>query len=199
MSDLEQTRPTLLLRLRNGRDDGAWSQFVDLYSPLIYRYLRGCGLQDADAADVMQEVLRSVEHGIHQFSCDGPGRSFRGWLITVTRSRLRDHTNKQKRQVAGSGDTNVLSMLDAVPTNGEFEQRWEQQYQHHLFHWGVERIRDEFQAQTWQAFWQTAIEQKEMKGVAESLGMSVGALYVARNRVIKRLRQIISDEIGEQL
>ena len=199
MSDLEQTRPTLLLRLRNGRDEGAWSQFVDIYSPLIYRYLRGCGLQDADAADVMQEVLRSVEGGIGNFNHDGPQASFRGWLITVTRSRLRDHIQKKKRQTAGSGDTNVLSMLDNVPGNGEFEQRWELEYQRHLFDWGVTRIRDDFQNHTWQAFWQTAVEQKEMQSVAENLGMSIGALYVARNRVIKRLRQVISAEIGEQL
>jgi len=83
MNDSHMTRPSLLVRIRDLKDGQAWSQFVKIYSPLIYRYARRCGLQDADAADVTQEVLRKVSRSIGQFEYDRQKGSFRGWLISV--------------------------------------------------------------------------------------------------------------------
>src|SRR5829696_4087625 len=105
MSDALATRLSLLVRLRDARDDGAWSQFVDLYAPLVFGLARKHGLQDADAADLTQDVLQAVSGGIRTFEYDPCKGTFRGWLFTVARNKLRNFLAAQKRPGRGSGDT----------------------------------------------------------------------------------------------
>jgi DNA-directed RNA polymerase specialized sigma24 family protein len=112
MDDPQATRESLLVRLGDGRDKQAWFDFVDLYSPIIYGFARRQGLQDADAADLVQEVLRSVARSL---SCyDHRKGRFRSWLMAVVRHRLSEFRAGQGRQVAGSGDTQVLQQLEQV-------------------------------------------------------------------------------------
>src|ERR1700733_8419453 len=88
MPEAPPTRPSLLVRLRDARDEGAWSQFVDLYAPLVYAHARRNGLQDADAADLMQNVLRCVVNAVQRLDYDPRRGSFRGWLFTIVRTQL---------------------------------------------------------------------------------------------------------------
>src|SRR5713101_315098 len=107
MADIPATRASLLVRLRDRQDHAAWSEFVRLYAPLVYRFARRRGLQDADAADLMQEVLRSVSGAMGRLNYD-PGRgSFRGWLYTITRNKLNTFLTRQKRQVLGTGESGM--------------------------------------------------------------------------------------------
>jgi RNA polymerase sigma-70 factor (ECF subfamily) len=111
MREAPTTRPSLLVRLRDARDERAWGQFVDLYAPLVYGYARRRGLQDADAADLTQGVLRAVAGAVGRLSYD-PGRgSFRGWLFTIVRNQLRDFRERQGRPGQGSGDSGVQRLL----------------------------------------------------------------------------------------
>src|SRR6516162_1392576 len=104
MVDSPTTRPSLLIRLRNPRDGQAWSQFVDVYAPLVYAFASGHGLQDADAADLMQDVLRAVSMAISRFDYDPRQGSFRSWLFTVARNKLRNLLAGQARRARGAGD-----------------------------------------------------------------------------------------------
>jgi RNA polymerase sigma-70 factor (ECF subfamily) len=189
MDEGPETRASLLVRIRDGHDRDAWRQFTDLYAPIVYRFGRRRGLQDADAADLMQEVLRSVAGAASRLEYD-PGRgTFRGWLYTVTRNKLANFLNGRRRQTRGSGDSGTRARLEAHPDPGEDPERaWDQEYERRLFALAAERVRGDFQEATWQAFWLTAVEGKSAAESGARLGLSPGAVYVARSRVLARLR-----------
>lgn len=186
MSDEPQTRATLLLRLRDRGDEEAWSLFVRLYLPLVYRFLQRRGLQDADAADVAQEVLRSVAAAMPDFEHDPQRGTFRGWLLTVTRSRAADWIRQEQRH-AVAGDTLVADFADQQAVEQQRTQ-WEQDYRQELFEIACERVRPNVSESTWRAFWRTAVEGEKAADVAAALQMNAGAVYVARSRVTARIQ-----------
>ncbi len=183
------TRPSLLVRIRDPRDGEAWSQFVEVYAPLIFGFARKHGLQDADAADLTQEVLHTVARSATRLDYDPQRGSFRGWLFTVVRNRLRDFWDSQKRQHRGSGDSGVQKLLGEQPApEKDLSLLWDQEYERQLLAWAADQIRGTVQESTWQAFWQTAVEGKSGKEVAQALGMTVAAVYLAKSRVMVRLK-----------
>jgi RNA polymerase sigma-70 factor (ECF subfamily) len=186
------TRPSLLLRIRDAGDQSAWEQFVSLYTPMIYRFVRRRGLQDADAADVTQEVLKVVAAKARCLEYDPALGSFRAWLFTVTRHTLINTQKHQSRHPRGTGDTAMHHRLDAQPAPSPDEQElWEQEYRTSRLNWAAERVRAQCEETTWQAFWRTAVEGQGARSVAESLGMSVGAVHIAKSRVIARLKAVL--------
>jgi RNA polymerase sigma-70 factor (ECF subfamily) len=191
MSSDSATRASLLLRIRDPRDTIAWSEFVELYAPLIHAYGLRRGLQDADAADLAQNVLRCVMRSVAAFHYDPARGSFRGWLLQITRNELCKLCNRQSRQTAGTGDTQIQRALAERPDPVGEEDAWDHDYQWNLFQWAANRVRAEFRAATWQAFWLTAVSGREAAQVAAELGISVGAVYIARSRVTTRIRQQI--------
>src|SRR4051794_32695748 len=122
-TDEPKTRMSLLLRLRDPRDAQAWSDFVDLYAPLVYRQARRASLQDADAADVTQEVFRAVAVNIAKLDYDARRGEFRGWLYRVTQNKIHDAASR--RQVTGSGDTVVHDLLGEQPAGEEPPHAWD--------------------------------------------------------------------------
>src|SRR2546421_1421921 len=104
MADTATTRLSLLIRIRDAQDHQAWAQFVEVYAPLVYGFARKHGLQDADAADLTQEVLHAVSSAVGRLDYDPRRGSFRGWLFTVVRHRLRNALVRQQRECRGSGD-----------------------------------------------------------------------------------------------
>jgi RNA polymerase sigma factor (sigma-70 family) len=198
MADAPLTRPSLLVRIRDAQDGQAWAQFVEVYAPLVYGFARERGLQDADAADLTQDVLRAVARSVGRLEYDPARGSFRGWLFTVARNKLRNFISARKRQAVGSGDTGVQHLLEQQPSGEDAEAAlWDQEYERRLFDWAAEQVRGGFQDATWQAFWQTAVEGKGAKEVAAALGVSVGAVYIAKSRVLARLREQIEGLQGE--
>lgn len=196
MSHLPTTRPSLLMRLRDPADAEAWRQFVALYAPLVYGLARKRGLQDADAADVTQEVFGKVSRAIRSLNYD-PGRgSFRGWLLTLARNGLHDFAARRKQHWQGSGDSDTQALLEGVPSPADEDALWEQEYEQRIFTWAVERVRPHFKEATWQAFWLVAVEHQAAGQVALALDMSLGALYAAKCRVQARLREEIKNLEG---
>lgn len=193
MDDSQITRLSLLVRIKDLSDTQAWSEFAEIYTPVLYGFLRRRGLQDADAADVTQEVFRSVARSIKGFDCDRQKGSFRGWLLTVARSKLMNFRASRQGQVLGSADTAVQRQLEAQPAAESEDDVWEQEYRRSVFEWAVGQIRGHFQDATWQAFWQTSVEGKSTRDVAEALGMSEGAIYVARCRVLAQIKKKIQE------
>jgi RNA polymerase sigma-70 factor (ECF subfamily) len=187
------TQPTLLVRIRDPLDREAWQRFVDLYGPLVYRFVRQRGLQDADAADLMQEVFQAVARAARGFDYDSRRGPFRGWLYTVTRNKLYDFLEKGRNHPAGRGATSAQLRLEQEPCPDEPDELWDREHQRQLFHWAANEVRGCFTAATWQAFWRTAVEGMEARQVAAELKTSAGAVYVARSRVLARLTKKIQE------
>ena len=196
MEQSPQTRPSLLLRIRDFRDEDAWNQFIELYAPLIYGYLRKRNIQDADAGDLTQDVLSSVTSTANDFTYDPQRGSFRGWLLTVTRNKMLNFVSRKKAQT-GSGDSGVQRAIEEMTAEEDDRSQWDLEYERRLFEWAAEKARSEFQDSTWQAFWLTAVDNQNASAVAEKLDLSVGAVYVAKSRVTARLRQFIDNIVDE--
>jgi RNA polymerase sigma-70 factor (ECF subfamily) len=197
MTEPPLTRPSLLVRIRDSRDREAWRQFVQIYGPVVYRYGRQHGLQDADAADLTQEVLRAVSVSVQRLDYDRRRGSFSGWLFTLAHHKLYDLRCRQRRPGLGSGDSGVHAWLAEQSARPEDATLWDQEYERRLFTWAAEQVRGRFQPATWQAFWQTAVEGQSGKEVAEALGMTVAAVYLAKSRVMARLREQLRQLEGD--
>ncbi len=176
-----KTRPSLLVRLRDGADADAWRTFVDVYAPLLYTFARGRGLQDADAADVGQEVLADVARCIRMFEYQPEKGRFRDWLGLIARRKLGRFLTKR------DGQPSAL----AEETPGEVDPEWSSAFHARLLEVGMERIRGEFELTTWQAFTENWMHNRAVPEVASVTGLSVAAVYVAKSRVLKRLREAI--------
>src|SRR5262249_52808416 len=150
------------------------------------------GLQDADAADLTQDVLRAVAGAAGRLEYDPARGAFRGWLFTVVRNKLRNFLAGRKRKCVGTGDTAGQKQLEGQPAARE-SAFWDREYERRLFTWAAERVRGDFEETTWQAFWRTAVEGQPARAAAETLGMSVGAIYIAKSRVLARLRKEIAE------
>ena len=189
MTPVPETRPSLLLRLRDVRDQQAWSTFLEIYQPLIYRVIRQRRVQDADAREVTQEVLLAVANSIDQWEADPQRGTFRGWLTTITRNLVVNFLIKQSRHPRGSGDSDFRRGLESLPAPaGDESELFDVEERRQIFRWAAERIRPEFRESNWEAFWRTAVEGRGAIEVARELGISPGLVYVSRNRIMKRLR-----------
>jgi RNA polymerase sigma-70 factor (ECF subfamily) len=191
MADIPPTRASLLVRLRDPSDGTAWSEFVELYVPVVYGYARKQGLQDADAADVSQEVLRAVAGAVGRLEYDPERGAFRNWLFTVVRHKLSNWRAARERQTPGAGDTATQLLLEQCPAPAAEASEWETQWQDQLFSWACTQVRRDVSTVTWQAFWRTAIDGQSGSQVAADLGLSVTAVYSARSRVLARLKELI--------
>ncbi len=192
MQEAPKTRPSLLLRMRDTQDARAWGEFVEIYEPLVYRLARRNGFQDADARELTQEVLLAVSKAINGWDADPARGSFRAWLFRVARNLMINFLAKQRRHPQGVGDTDFQRLLAQQPSpESEDSACFDLEYRRRLFRWAAEQIRDDFQASTWKAFWRTCVEGRGIQEVAAELQLSAGAVYVARSRVMARLRKRI--------
>ncbi len=194
--DPQPTRETLLLKIRDRADDAAWGEFVELYTPLIYGFAQRQGLQHADASDITQDTLKSVAGAIERFEYDPERGTFRSWLYTIARNKIRDHIRRSAKNPRGSGSTAVHRMVEESPDPAA-EEDWDLDYKRQMFRWAAEKTQHEFTEGVWQAFWKTAVDEQPAADVAASLDMSPGAVYIARHRVIKRLREKILSVTGD--
>jgi RNA polymerase sigma-70 factor (ECF subfamily) len=195
MGDPPSTRASLLLRLRQAEDREAWRQFVQLYAPLVYRFGRRKGLQDADAADLTQEVLRSVMGSVGRLEYDPSRGLFRSWLFTLAHRRLADFLGRGGREAPLDTET-LTEQRSAVDAGRDDEETWNLEYRRRVFAQAMERVRPQVSQQTWQAFWQTAVEGRGGAEVATGLGMSVAAVYLAKSRVMAQLKNVVKDWEG---
>jgi RNA polymerase sigma-70 factor (ECF subfamily) len=194
MGDAPPTRPSLLLRLRDTGDRDAWRQFVALYGPLVYRFARKRGLQDADAADLTQAVCEAVASAAGRFDYDPRKGTFRGWVFAVVRNQFGKFLARQRYQPAGEGGSAAQERLHEQPDRDSGEaDLWEQEYRRQRFLWAAEQVRGGFEQPSWLAFWRTAVEGQGAADVARELGLSVGAVYTAKSRVLDRIKRAIEE------
>jgi RNA polymerase sigma-70 factor (ECF subfamily) len=181
---MTKTPSSLLERLRQPFDPEAWAQFVALYAPVIFSWGRRAGLQEADAADLVQEVLVTLLQVLPTFTYDRH-KSFRRWLRTVTLNKWRkNRKHPANRMVHGrSGEPEPVAVAD------DLEAFWETEYQQHLVQQALRIMRTDFQEATWKACWEVVVARRPAGEVAAELGLTVGAVYAAKFRVINRLRR----------
>jgi RNA polymerase sigma-70 factor (ECF subfamily) len=184
-----------LLDRAKARDPEAWRRLIDLYGPLIYHWCRQYQLSPEDRADIFQEVFQAVATHLPRFRKDRPGDTFRGWLLVITTNKVRDHFRKRGRQPQAAGGSDANRRLHDVPdSDTESTVSSAPAQEAGLFQRALELVRGDFAEATWQAFWRVAVEGQSPADVAADLKMSsVNAVYQAKARVLRRLREELGD------
>jgi RNA polymerase sigma-70 factor, ECF subfamily len=194
-SDSNSVSSTLLDQLRAGRPE-AWERFVRLYSPVIYRWCRRSGLTADDSADVFQEVLSAVMLHLSDFHRDKPQDSFGGWLAAITRNKVRDLYRRRQGKAEARGGSTAQRQMAEIPQPPEPSEEFiapDAESAAWLSRRALDLIRAEFENRTWQAFWRVTIQGQSSSQVADDLKMSIPAVYTAKSRVLRRLRQIMRE------
>jgi RNA polymerase sigma-70 factor (ECF subfamily) len=187
------TRLSLLARLRaDPNDQAAWAEFVDRYGPQIHAWCLAWRLQEADAQDVTQNVLIKLGRALPRFVYD-PGRSFRGWLRTLTHHAWSDFISEQRAVVRGSADTRVLDLLQTVQARDDLSARLEAAFDQELLERAMDLVRARVEPATWEAFRLTAVDRLPAAEVGQRLGMRVGTVYQARSSVQRLLRETLAE------
>ena len=186
-----ETRHSLIQRLQDGGDNAAWEEFASIYRPVIVRIALRKQMQFDDAEDLAQQVLLLVLKNINKWKSDPARARFRTWLQTVVRSATMNAWSRRPKDQA-SGGTDSLQQRHQRPDKADslsFDLEWQRE----TLRWVAQQVRGEFESTTWTAFWDTAIEQLPAQEVAEKIGRSVGAVYIARSRVMQRIKQRIAE------
>ncbi len=189
---MHTTSATLLERVRLRTDRAAWDRFVRLYTPLLYCCGKRFGLAEADAADAVQDVfvLLLVKLPTFQYAKDG---SFRTWLRTVTVNKFRERFRKRHETVAGGSERGLSDVAD----KGDSDEFWNVEHRRQLVSRALQIMQSEFEETTWQACWQTTVHDRSAAEVAAELKITINAVYVARSRVLRRLREELRDLLDE--
>ena len=198
MTESPVTRASLVFRLRDQQDHEAWGDFVSSYGPMLYRFVRSRGLQDSDASDLVQDVMRSVGLAIGRLEYAKDKGGFRAWLFTITRNKLSNFFNKRRRIGPTANDTAQFELLKQAAGKNELDEQWELEHQRQLASEAIEHLRPGIESNTWKAFELTAINGLSAEQAGEQIGMSKGAVYVARSRVTAKLRSFIEERIDEE-
>jgi RNA polymerase sigma-70 factor (ECF subfamily) len=189
LAEASSISSTLLARVKADHPE-AWTRLVTLYGPVVYRWCRQAGVARDDAPDLVQEIFTAVARHIAIFRRDRPGDSFGGWLRTITRNAVRGHFRSRLGQAVAQGGTDAHQQLEQVPEPSEsLEAHDPREVADLVVPVGLDLVRTEFESRTWEAFRRVAIEGQPSVRVANDLGMSVEAVYQAKSRVLRRLRQ----------
>lgn len=190
---LPDTRPSLILRVRDPGDREAWAEFSNIYRPVICRIARFKGMQAADADDMAQQVLMAISQAIERWSPQSGGPKFRSWLRRIAENAI---LNAVTRGVPdrGSGDDEIKAFLEQrFAVEGPDSDLLKIEYRREVFHSAAAQIRNEFSDDTWSSFWLTAVDGVQVEVAAQQLGRSRGSVYASRSRVMKRLRQKVEE------
>ena len=194
-----ETRASLIVRLRDAADVAAWDEFVAIYGPLVYRLALRQGLQAADADDVVQQVFAAAAQSVHHW-LEKPQRGrFRGWLLTIARNIAIKTLTRRPHGGVGLGGEPGHGLLDELAApDAEVSNQFDIEYRREVYRWAAEQVRESVASSTWEAFQLTHIEGVSIVEAATRLSLSVGNIYIARSRVIRRMRELAKQfEVSE--
>jgi RNA polymerase sigma factor (sigma-70 family) len=193
VSEYPETRASLIVRLRDRSDQEAWGEFTVIYRPVIYRLARRKGLQHADAEDMAQQVLAAVAAAVGRWQPDAARGRFRTWLHRIARNLIINALTRRAPDRASGSETGQDLLADQPAGEGPDSDLLRIEYRREVFNWAARAIRGEFQSDTWLAFWRTAVDGVSAADVAAALGKGCGAVYAARGRVMRRLREKVAE------
>ena len=183
------TRASLILRIADAGDAAAWEEFTRVYQPVVYRLARRRGFQHADAEELVQEAMMAVARAVDRWVPDPARGRFRDWLHRIARNLMINFLTRHKHQVWGTGDSDMQRLLEAeCDADGAVTQMFEIEYRREMFRRAAERVQAAVQENSWKAFWLSTVEDLPIGEVARRLRMSTGSVYIARCRMMARLR-----------
>ena len=194
-----ETRASLILRLKDAADVAAWDEVAAIYGPLVYRMALWQGLQSADADDVVQEVFSAVASSVTKWVEQPKRGSFRAWLLAMSRNIAINVLTRRPHGSVGCGGVDIVSALANLPApSGPLSSQFDLEYQREVYRWAAEQVRETVARITWDAFHLTHMEGVSIADASQQLGISIGKVYIARSRVMSRLRELAKQfEVSE--
>jgi RNA polymerase sigma-70 factor (ECF subfamily) len=187
------TSRSLLARVE-ANDPAAWDRLIALYAPLVWHWCQKTNLPHQEIADVFQEIFSAVAAHIHNFHKERPRDTFRGWLRTITKNKVHDHFRRREREPVATGGSDAQRCWSQIPeANWEDDEADANESYHELLQRALSLIQVDFEERSWRAFWRVVVDERSPQEVAEELGMSAGAVRVAKCRVLQRLRLELGD------
>ena len=186
---MEETRPSLLIRAQAG-DAGAWGDLCELYRPLIVGWLRRQAVPDGEVDDLVQEIFLAVVRGLPSFSHSGRRGAFRSWLRTIASNYSCDYWKSPARRAAAGDDAAAAALGLLEDPDSLLNRYWDEEHDRYVLRCLLELAELEFEPTTMQAFRRVALEGASSSAVAGELGLSPGAVYTARSRVLRRLQEL---------
>ena len=180
------TPASLLLRVRDHSDETAWEEFVQIYSPIVYEFIRRRSIQASDAADITQEVLLRLARCIKDFQYDSTRGLFRDFVARIVINEIRRQIHKDGRRPHSS------DLLDHQVEETQTHSEWNEHFQQAIFQTAMQRCQPHYSDQTWELFQRSWVSDEPIESVIKNTGCSREQVYVARSRVLKRLRQEVS-------
>ncbi len=193
MDDVPDTRDSLLIRVANSCDQGAWEQFARIYRPVVYNVARMRGLQDADAQDVAQQVLVAVARALPRWKRRDESTLFRHWLCRIARNTAINMLTRQPKDRAVGGDGGRAEAEVEQRADGALDSQIEREYRRQIFRQAAEVVRSRADTATWQAFALTMSDGLTIAETAGQLGRSEAVIYAARSRIMRRLRDTVKE------
>ena len=187
---MDETSVSLLAKLKDSGDQESWDRLARLYSPLLRQWLRKYEVQDADADDLVQEVLAVVARELPEFRHNRQAGAFRSWLRKILVHRLQNFWRGRQHRPLATGTSSVLERLQELEDETSQACRaWDEEHDRQVLARLIESIRPKFLPKTWEAFHRQMFGGQRADQVAAELGMPLSSVYVARSRVLTVLRR----------
>lgn len=194
----ELTRASLILRLQDAADRTAWDEFTAIYAPVVFNVATSRGFQVADAENLVQEVFMAVANSISDWLQRKDRGSFRAWLLRIARNAAVDMLTRKSSRSLGSDGSAAQQYLGNLPAPSELSSALDLEYERKVLQWALERVRNVFAEHTWQAFVLTSIDEMSVEDAALKLNTRPGKIYVARSRVMARIRELVQQYQDQQ-
>lgn len=186
---MNETRQSLLIRAQTG-EPNAWEDLTDLYRPLIIGWLNRQGVPAGDLDDLSQDVLLSVVKHLPGFEHSGRRGAFRSWLRTIVCSRTTDYWRAHGSDAqAGGGSGAAAALQQIADPDSDLNRQWDEEHDRYVLNCLLDLVEEEFEPTTLRAFRRLALDGISGAEAAQELGLSVAAVYVAKSRVLQRIRQ----------
>lgn len=187
---MDETSLSLLNRLKNSQDEETWGRLVSLYAPLLKSWLRKYDVPSSDIDDLMQEVLLAVAKDLGAFDHEGNPGAFRSWLRAIVVNRLRNYWRTQGRRSLAKGGSDIeRRLVELEDPASQLSQVWEKEHDRHVMRQLMALVEPQFERKSWLAFRRMAFDGAAAKIVASELGMSVNSVFIAKSRILRRLRE----------
>lgn len=189
---LPETRESLILRLQDPGDVMAWNEFASIYSPVVFRVALSRGFQRADAENIVQEVLLSVARSVAPWLKRTDRGRFRAWLLRIAKNSACDLITAKATRPLGKDGDEAQRLIAQLADRSSLSSKLDFEHEREVFQWAAGQVRESTATQTWQAFWLTQVEGLSVQEVAQRLQTRVGNIYVARCRIMARIKDLVS-------